>query len=97
MAKCLTPRGEQLLQSHLSVHSARNARERGWSKRLAWGHDMEISVQDRPASLPSQLGTTTACPTAFGFFFLVCFCCCSLVAVLFNKASGSAGLTLPAP
>ena len=73
--------------------------ERGWSKRLTWVQDMKISVQDRPASVRSQPGRTAAYPMAFAFSFLVFW---GFGFVLFssfwsfNKASGSAGLTLPA-
>lgn len=67
------PGGEQLLQSHLSVHSAWNVWERGWSKRLTWVQDIEISVQDRPATLHSQASRTATYLVAFAFSFLVFF------------------------
>lgn len=70
-----SPGGEQLLQSHLSVHSAWNAWERGWSERLTWVQDMEISVQDRPASLQPRPGRTTAYPMEFAFSFPGFFFC----------------------
>lgn len=45
--------------------------EGGRSKRLTWVKDIEISVQDRPATLHSQAGRTATYPVAFAFSFLV--------------------------
>lgn len=74
VAKSWLPQGEQLLQSHLSVHSVWNAWERGRSERLAGVQDMDLVLRTDQWVLRSQPGRTTAYPMAFAFSFLGCYC-----------------------
>lgn len=50
VAKSWLPQGEQLLQSHLSVHSVWNVWERGRSERLAGVQDMDLVLEQTSES-----------------------------------------------